>query len=151
MEVAVSGNGRVLARSDQRYLRLYRLLEHSAQPMATIDVPQGIANLTLNQSGTLVAAAVNTTDGPKPVRVWRADTGALRATTLPGRGIRRIAFSPDDRYLVVGDQLDVRVIPLRSDDLADLVCGRLPRNLSEEEWRVYVGAGSRRKTCPALP
>ena len=152
METALSGDGRVFARSDQRYLRLYRLLPHGAEPMATIDIPRGIANLTLNRRGTLVAAAVNTTaDGPRPIRVWRTDTGALHASTAPRRGLRRIAMSPDDRYLAAASDSDVRVIPLRSDELVDLVCRRLPRNLTDNEWRVYVDVGPRRRTCPALP
>jgi hypothetical protein len=53
------------------------------------------------------------------------------------------------QYLAtIGDDKTVRVWFLRQNDLIDQACQRLPRNLSEAEWREYVGSETYRKTCP---
>ena len=36
-------------------------------------------------------------------------------------------------------------------DLIAEACRRLPKNLSEQEWRELVGDDEYRKTCPELP
>jgi hypothetical protein len=56
------------------------------------------------------------------------------------------------RYLAtISDSNTVRVWFLRQDDLIEEACRRLSRNLSEEDWRRYVGDDAYRKTCPKLP
>jgi hypothetical protein len=40
---------------------------------------------------------------------------------------------------------------LRQDDLIEEACRRLPRNLSKQEWREYIGDDAHHKTCPELP
>jgi hypothetical protein len=36
-------------------------------------------------------------------------------------------------------------------DLIDLACSRLTRNLTKEEWKQYLPDEVYRKTCPNLP
>jgi WD40 repeat protein len=63
-----------------------------------------------------------------------------------------VAHDQESRYLVtINDRNTVRVWLLRQDDLIEEACRRLPRNLSEGEWREYVGDAAYRKTCPELP
>ena len=41
---------------------------------------------------------------------------------------------------------------VRVEDLVELACGLLTRNLTAEEWEAYVGAEEPyRKSCPELP
>jgi hypothetical protein len=46
----------------------------------------------------------------------------------------------------------VRLWPLRAEELIELVCSRLPRNFTAEEWKqLQVDDGPLRKTCPDRP
>lgn len=50
-----------------------------------------------------------------------------------------MAFSPDGNTLIAGcvDNL-VRVWPTRLDYMADQMCAKLKRNMSDKEWQQYV-------------
>jgi WD40 repeat protein len=77
---------------------------------------------------------------------------------IPADGIakaedeRFVALDQESGYLVTkSDRNTVRVWLLRQEDLIEEACRRLPRNLSEKEWRDYVRDDAYRKTCPKLP
>ncbi len=63
-----------------------------------------------------------------------------------------VVFSPDDRYLATGSlNGGARVWFWRPEDLTRDPCSRLTRNLTQDEWRRYLGNEAYRKTCPNLP
>ncbi|MCI0427828.1 MAG: tetratricopeptide repeat protein [Nitrospiraceae bacterium] len=79
--------------------------------------------------------------------VWRAEHRG---------GITHLVASPDGKYIATASQPAIReaVVQLRiwrTDDLIKEACGRLTRNMSEDEWHRYVGAGSPGKTCQERP
>lgn len=58
------------------------------------------------------------------------------------RHITSIAFSPDSQFLASGsNDWTIRIWTISSRRLADLVCHRVKRNLTQSEWDDYVGAG----------
>jgi len=67
-----------------------------------------------------------------------------------------VAFSPDSRFIISSaDQKDqskinyIYIWPANIDYMADLLCSKLERNLTQKEWETYVGADiDYRKTCP---
>ncbi len=64
-----------------------------------------------------------------------------------------VTFSPDSRYMVSGSQDANRLIlrPVRADMLVDGICRMLHRNLTQDEWNIYVGEDINYiTTCPQL-
>jgi len=85
-------------------------------------------------------------------RVWEAATGAEVARMTHEGDVDAVVFSPDGRWVVSGsDDNTARVWWWQPEDLIDLACSRLTRNLTREEWRQYLGDESYRATCPNLP
>jgi WD40 repeat protein len=107
---------------------------------------EGASGCVLSADGQSLAASVN----GEIVWVWdlKNQGKALRITTQD----RPLAFDQESRYLAtISREKAVRVWPLRQDDLIAEACRRLPRNLTEEEWRASVGDEAYHKTCPELP
>jgi WD40 repeat protein len=84
------------------------------------------------------------------VRVWEVSTGR-EVTRVIQPGVRAVTFSPDGRLLVTSDGPSVRGWLWRPEDLIADACARLPRNLTQEEWRQYFGTEPYCPTCPNLP
>jgi WD40 repeat protein len=84
-------------------------------------------------------------------RVWNVESGAEVARLKHDDILHGVAFSPDGQYLATAtSDGTARVQPWRPEGLVEEACSRLTRNLTEEEWRQYVG-GPFQKTCPNLP
>jgi hypothetical protein len=78
------------------------------------------------------------------------------ATPIVLRGhegqIQAVAISPDNHWLVTGaGDGTARLWNLRLDELVDLACRTVGRNLTREEWQQYMGNQPYQKTCPNLP
>lgn len=96
------------------------------------------------------------------VLIWEATSGREVARELHGDAVTAIAFSPNGR-LVMSAGCDksefgwkclngsAKIWLWHPDDLVDLACSRLTRNLTREEWWLYLGNEPYRATCPNLP
>jgi WD40 repeat protein len=86
------------------------------------------------------------------VRLWD-----LRQPKAPPLGLRRgivssVAFSRDGTRLASGGSDATVVVWDLWTRAADRICTLVWRNLSMEEWRLYVGGRvSYQRTCPNLP
>jgi WD40 repeat protein len=84
--------------------------------------------------------------------VWDGVTGS-RLAQLPDTGyVRSAVFSPDGRYLLAGyDEHAAALWLWRSGDLRDQACARLTRNLTGDEWKLWLPGQAYRQICPNLP
>lgn len=85
------------------------------------------------------------------VYVWDYSTGKV-LSQLPDVGyVKDAQFSPNGRSLLTGSADGTAVVWLwKTEDMQTEACERLSRNLTEEEWRQYLGDEPYRKTCPNL-
>ena len=85
-------------------------------------------------------------------RVWEVVTGKEVYRMTHNAAVYVVAFSPPDGKYIVSGSADnsVRRWMWRPEDLIDEACARITRNLTQAEWRQYVGDGPYEKTCPNL-
>ena len=94
---------------------------------------------------------------------WIVVNGNRIFETASGREVTRIsnrsaslaAFSPDNRWLATGGLIPlydehISVWAWQPADLIALACARVNRNLTKEEWKLYLGNEPYRATCPNL-
>ncbi len=156
---AFSPDGRwVISGSDDRTARVWE--SDTGHEIARVVHEAYVKAVAFSPDGRWIASGSD--DGV--VRVWEARTGRIVAEMAHGTGVGVVAFSPDGR-LVASAACDiddvyggpfcyagsVRVWWWQPEDMIDLACGRLTRNLTREEWRQYLGDEPYRATCPNLP
>ena len=111
---------------------------------------QPVRSVVFSHDGrTLASAGQNGS-----VVLWDTATGHRLGDALAGHegAVTGVAFGPGDRSLVSGgDDQGVLVWDVDVSSWASLACRVANRNLTPEEWSVYVGVGTRRTTCPDLP
>ena len=87
--------------------------------------------------------------------VWDVETGRMIAELWQPSPppVLAAAFSPDGRRIAMagGYNKMIRVVLWRTEDLIAEACARLPNNLSQGEWTVYLGSEPYRQTCSSFP
>jgi WD40 repeat protein len=85
-------------------------------------------------------------------RVWEVPSGHEVARMKHPNIVSDLIFSPDGEYLATTSADNVARLWLwYPENLADEACSRLTRNLTKDEWQLYLDDESPRKTCPRLP
>jgi len=104
---------------------------------------------------------IATSSMDKTVKIWDANNLNNLPITITGHNafVMAVAFSSDGTYLVSsGDMASDSSIPnvfswpTHASNMADQMCGRLNRNLSQREWETYIGYDIQyQKTCSNIP
>lgn len=109
--------------------------------------PGGIQSLRFSNEDHILA-----TVSEGRVSIWDASTGRILSQLTDAGYVRDVRFSPNGRSLLTGSVDGTAVVWLwKTDDLQAEACRRLTRNLTEDEWRQYLGDEPYRKTCQNLP
>ena len=107
-----------------------------------------VRSIALSPDGRWVASVTGGT-----VWVWNAETGEEVARMFHDRSVSSVVFSPDSRWIAVVEQRNsIQVQKFQLDDLVEIACSRLTRNLTQTEWQQYIGGILPYDlTCPKLP
>ncbi len=85
-------------------------------------------------------------------RLWEVSSGREIYRYVHATSVSTLALSSDGRYLATGtDDGTASIWHWQPEDLINQACSHLTRNLSQTEWRQYVGPEPYRQTCPDLP
>jgi WD40 repeat protein len=148
--IALSKDNRRLAVGTED-VRVRDLRNPARPPLLLRGFPgQGVGALAFSPEGELLAGGT-WTGYHGTTQLWDLRNPTTPPVSLPGP-VSSIAFAPDGQHLVVGgNDGSVRLWSLGS-AAADYLCTRVWRNLSMDEWRLYVGESiPYERTCPGLP
>jgi WD40 repeat protein len=153
--VAISpDNHWLVTGSDDETARLWDLT--SKEPAASPIVLRG-------HEGYIYAVAISpdnrwlvTGSIDKTARLWDLTSKDPAASPIVLRGheaeVSAVAISPDNHWLVTGSvDGTARLWDLRLDELIELACRTVGRNMTKVEWEQYLGNQPYQKTCPNLP
>lgn len=158
--VAFSGDSQILASGSwDKTIRIWDLSQELEQPQA---IPVGkedhnfwVGSVAFSPDGQKLASG----SYDKNIRIWDLNHLDQEPIVLRGheQSVTSVAFSHDDKELkLVSGSYDntIREWIVDTEDLANLVCDQVQRNLSQKEWNWFIGSGSNilyEKTCPNLP
>ncbi len=95
---------------------------------------------------------VATASADRTARVWEMSSGRQFACFTHEDSVNAIAFSPDGKYIATASKNGIVQVWLwHSENLIVEAQTRLTRNLTQKEWKQYLGEEPYRKTCPHLP
>lgn len=98
----------------------------------------GIADLEFSPDGKLLASA----GLDRKLQMWVVDHEEDLPIVMDNNNgnVWRLGFAKGSDYLLAScNNGEVRVWPTDTRTLADQVCPKLKRNMTKEEWRIYVG------------
>ncbi|QNL22466.1 hypothetical protein HZR84_11110 [Hyphobacterium sp. CCMP332] len=143
--------GTLLAAGDQQgNIRLWNTSDYSLEN--TLEGHSArVHELKFSNNDEMLASA----SFDRTVQMWFTDKLNEQPTVYSDHSdwVWTLAFSPDNKNIVVGcvDNL-IRLYPINSEEIANQLCEKLDRNMTESEWDRYVATDiDRRKTCENLP
>ncbi len=149
--VAFSPDGQWLASgSDDRTVRVWDMENLDAAPRVLNGHEDWVRSVAFSPDEQWLASGSD--DGT--VRVWDVENLDAASRVLNGHEdeVTSVAFSPDGQWLASGsDDGTVRVWIVRLEELAEIGCQKVYRNMTHEEWNRYLPGEPYRATCPNLP
>lgn len=119
-----------------------------------------IEQITFNHAGSFMATASK----DKTVRLWNLNRLKEQPLVLSDHRdwVWSVAFTPDDEQLlasvhsstetVKGVEHTIRAWPTKVSMMSGILCGNVKRNISNEEWEIFVGDDlPYESTCSSLP
>lgn len=110
----------------------------------------GLMVLAFNKDGTLIA----TGGGPSHngwVDIWNPESGTEVSRIFYQQALSAV-FSPTENEIVIAGNQDgvayAQIFSLNTSELVDVACSRIKRNLTEQEWKDYLGNIPYEDVCP---
>jgi WD40 repeat protein len=135
----------VVTGSDDKSARIWET--SSGKELAHLRHDGGVNAVAFSPDGRSVV----TGSDDRSARIWETSSGKELARFSHEETVKAVAFSPEGQRVAVASGSDLLINPWLPKDLIRCACDLLPRNLTEEEWKLYIPEEPYRKTCPNLP
>jgi hypothetical protein len=141
----IFGEGKTISKGlvriiDLNTLKIKELTGHKA----------GVIDLEFSPDGKLLASA----GLDRRLQMWVVDHEEDLPIVMDNNNgnVWHVAFANDSKFLIAScNEGEIRVYPTDTRLLADKVCPNLNRNMTVEEWRIYVGSDIKyESTCKSL-
>jgi WD40 repeat protein len=106
-----------------------------------------ITEIRFSHSGKMMA----TSSSDNAIRVWNLINITKWPVVIDKSSVTSFVFSPDDSHIISATDNAVYIWPLQISEMANELCKLVSRNLTQEEWMMYVGELKYEKTCPNNP
>lgn len=160
--IAISPDGKLLASaSDDWEIRLWNLENLDRDPPTHVPLKghsAWVSSVAFSPDGQTLASG----SFDRSIRLWRINQIDWKACEIKekpivlenhNQSITSVAFTPDGKYLASGSYDNtVRLWLASTETLAEMVCKKVSRNLTGEEWKEFMGNDiPYESTCPNLP
>lgn len=159
LAVAFSPNGSDVIVGDQK--GEVRIITNGIPRRTLSGHTSQIEQIKFNHAGTFMATASK----DKTLRLWNMKELKEQPMVLSNNDwVWSMAFSPDDEQIMAGmhsittgirktdTDYTIHAWPTQITTMAGELCGILKRNLTQEEWEIFVAEDlTREATCPNLP
>jgi WD40 repeat protein len=149
--LAFSPDGKILAAAGtDRTIRLWDLATHMLIGPPLIGHRDRVVSIAFSPDGSMLASG----SWDSTVRLWDVATGQPIGPALASHSdrVNSVAFSPNGNIVASGSaDTTIRLWPVGVALWTQDACRVANRNLTQQEWRSYLGNETYLRTCPALP
>ncbi|MEM9856985.1 MAG: High-affnity carbon uptake protein Hat/HatR [Bacteroidota bacterium] len=150
LATAISADDFIAIGDEDGLIKVFKLFGNNP-PSELIGHTSQIDQIEFSSDSRFIATASK----DKTVKLWNRYEPNTQPINLKDHPtwVWTIAFSPDNNQILAGTQEDVvRSWPTTIEAMSDKICGQIDRNLSKDEWTLFVSDDiPYEKTCDNIP
>lgn len=149
--IALNLNGEILLTGDvSGLINLWDLADQNISPLEFSDHKSAITSLEFSPDNKTFASS----SYDNSIRIWNPEDPKQNPIVIEDHDswVMDISYSSDGTQLVsASNDKTIRLFEINTDILSSRICGKVNRNLTQNEWITFVGKDIKyQKTCPQI-